>query len=185
MEEKISLLQYYTNGSYIETDKGTEHCYIQEYYDKEFSARQHDSLTILEIGIYRGASLDLWGEYFHKSIIHGIDISESFSIRNKNKNIHTHIANANSVDSLNIFENKTFDYIIDDGSHYVGDQLYVIEYWFDKLKDNGKIIIEDIQSDAACDDLRKLSEKLRRNYKVYDMRYYTNRYDDIIFEVTR
>jgi SAM-dependent methyltransferase len=182
---KTNLLDHYNSHDYAGTDKNNGHCYIQEYYDQEFSPRQHDELRVLEIGIYTGASIDLWGEYFLNSRVDGIDINPHFRLRNLNNNIHTHIVNASSEDALALFDNNTFDYIIDDGSHQIGDQLYVIAHWFDKLKAGGKLIIEDIQNDEYCNQLKFMSEKLGRSYKIFDMRHVTGRYDDVIFEVTK
>jgi SAM-dependent methyltransferase len=185
MQNKISLIDHYNSRSYPGTDKANGHCYIQEYYDNEFSPKQLDKLTILEIGIDTGISLDLWGEYFVNSELHGMDIRDHFTIRNENNNIYTYIMNASDPQTLTKFDDGMFDYIIDDGSHLVNDQLFVVEHWVDKLKVGGKIIIEDIQSDEITNQLCDLAEKLGRNYRVVDMRYYSNRWDDVIFEITR
>ena len=41
------------------SDKGTVHCYIDEWYNSEFTPIRYEKINILEIGINKGDSLIL------------------------------------------------------------------------------------------------------------------------------
>ena len=48
-------------------------------YEELLAARRSAPIKVLELGVYRGASLELWHKYFHSgSTIVGIDIDETF-----------------------------------------------------------------------------------------------------------
>ena len=56
-----------------ESDKGSTHDYINKWYCPEFTPKQNDKLTIVEIGIYRGDFVKLMRKWFVNSRIVGID----------------------------------------------------------------------------------------------------------------
>ena len=60
------------------SDKGTRHNYI-ESYEWLFAPFQNEHITLLEIGVKRGYSLQLWREYFTNATILGIDIKPMVS----------------------------------------------------------------------------------------------------------
>jgi hypothetical protein len=66
----------YTYG----TDKNTIHDYINGFYESGLLPYKEKALDVLEIGIYFGASLKLWREYFINARIYG---GRRFFIRTK------------------------------------------------------------------------------------------------------
>ena len=48
------------NERKYQTDKHTDHHYIQEFYEIEFENLRDKELNVLEIGVWRGDSLKLW-----------------------------------------------------------------------------------------------------------------------------
>ena len=46
-------------------------------YDKHFWQYRDKEITVLEIGVQRGGSLEIWEKYFPKAKIYGIDLSSS------------------------------------------------------------------------------------------------------------
>ena len=56
------------------TDKWTDHHYVQELYEPEFQPFQDKEINFLEIGVLMGESMKLWSKYFPNVNLYGIDI---------------------------------------------------------------------------------------------------------------
>ncbi len=119
-------------------------------YDLEFNYLRGQPVKILEIGVYRGASLKLWKKFFGKEVtIIGIDIDSNCNkFSDPSNNIYVEIGSQSDPEFLNSINNKygPFDLIIDDGSHAVSDQVTSFNSLFlEGLKDGGKYWIEDLE----------------------------------------
>ena len=172
------LTSIYSNYSYPGGwgDKGTAHDYLPTY-EKYMTAT--DSVTVLEIGVMKGHSIKMWNEYFTNSKVIGIDISLSnleFSLDNVFVCDGT---NAEAVDAL--FPGLTFDYVVDDGSHFIDHQLASLDVFLPRMNKGGVYFIEDIAGDEP---LAKIKAKLKgRKYKVIDGRGPTRPPDEIMVAV--
>jgi hypothetical protein len=171
------------------TDKGTYHDYIDGYYNKEFTNREKD-LTILEIGVQEGYSVDLWREWFYSAHIYCIDINRPDYLNRINmlEDVSALNANAFSHDTIMLFINRgiMFDYIIEDGPHTLDTQLFAIEHWTKLLKPAGKLIIEDIQNyDNDIPQIQQACTDNNFNCRIYDLRSNKDRYDDVLVEIAR
>ena len=136
MEVKISeVLNKY------DTDKIWHHHYGNAYDDffKDFD--QQAQLNILEIGTQKGGSLLAWKEYFPNSSVTGIDIIDVVPEKYKKDNVTRIISDIKEWKT-----EKKFDIVIDDGSHYLGDLVYVISQYVIKLNEEGVLIIEDVRN---------------------------------------
>lgn len=196
--DKYSLNGNYHNGMKYDnggTDKNTVHSYIDNFYEEKLSQYKESNISLLEIGIQGGASLKLWKEYFvnAKKIV-GIDISE--------ENVHPDYRNIPEVEYIygdaysdEISEKiTTFDIIIDDGPHSEESQLIFIQKYLPKLNKGGILIIEDVQTVESFDKFIKTFETLfidndeSDNFyelETIDLRNQKNRYDDLIFVITK
>lgn len=174
----------------FKSDKGTTHDYINGYYSNEFTPIRYDNLKILEIGVHRGPSVKLLREWFINSQIIGIDLfydlpeNISDDIR-KMGDIKIIEADAYTQNVLDMFEDNSIDYLIDDGPHTIDSQIYSVKNWFNKVKSGGKLIIEDIQSNSDLNKLIDEVHNLNYEYKVFDLTKNKNRYDDIILEIVK
>jgi hypothetical protein len=107
---------------------------------------------ILEIGVYRGASLDLWKQYFSHpdTAIVGIDIDPACSQFDAPHNKrHVRIGSQNDAAFLKsvVTEFGPFDLIIDDGSHVSSDVIVSFNNLFGPgLKDSGIYFVEDLHA---------------------------------------
>ena len=100
------------------TDKGIDghmytnryELYLESYRDLEFN--------LLEIGVYNGASLKMWKEYFPKANIVSIDIEERCKMYEEDR-INIHIGDQTDTAFLRDVFNTYghFEVIIDDGGH--------------------------------------------------------------------
>lgn len=162
-------------------DKGTNHSYI-EVYEKEMSKTKN--ISLLEIGVQFGHSIKMWQEYFENSWVGGIDITLQYLAFDDLDNVY--LCDGTDKDQIaKILKNRKFDYIIDDASHTLEDQINSFNIFYPKLKKEGKFFIEDIAND---NNLRKIKSHLSSQnveYKIYDLRYVKNRFDDIMIVVTK
>jgi len=106
-------------------------------------------IQMLEIGVDRGGSLQMWRRYLHPaSVIVGIDINPKTSqFDNPAQQIHVRIGaqqDTTFLDSL-ITEFGPFDVIVDDGSHMTSHMVQTFRWLFPKgLASGGVYIVEDI-----------------------------------------
>lgn len=153
-------------------DKGTAHSYI-EIYETELD--KTNDISLLEIGIYQGHSIAMWQKYFVNSEIIGIDIDLSQIKYNLQR-----VIRADATKPIPALTGRQFDYIIDDGSHRLEEQIKSLEALWPQLKIGGKYFIEDILGNKELAQIEaKLKEKLIP-YRVYDCRKLKNRIDDIL-----
>jgi hypothetical protein len=141
----MNLVELYQHFNHV-TDKWGEgnHPYLP-IYENLFSKFKDSENNILEIGVYRGDSLNLWAEYFTNSKIYGIDPDTWQIDLELNPNVQVFKENAYSLDTIKtISKLGKFQVIIDDGSHMKEDQKFVIDHYFDLLTDDGVMIIEDV-----------------------------------------
>ncbi len=117
-------------------------------YEKIFGPLRGTPLKILEIGVYRGASLKLWRAYFHPdSRIVGIDIDTTCArYEDAANNIFVRIGSQADDAFLQavVQEFGPFDLIIDDGSHRSAHMLASFNALFlTGLKPEGIYFVED------------------------------------------
>jgi hypothetical protein len=182
----MTFSEFY-EASDFKSDKGTTHDYINGYYSNEFTSKRNDKLKILEIGVHRGTSMKLLREWFINSKIIGIDpfgdgLPEGIADDIRNMGDITIIQDDGYAQNvLDMFEDNSIDYLIDDGPHALDSQLFAIEYWFKKIKAGGTMIIEDIQNiDRDKEKIDELCFKLGLSYEIIDLRNNKNRYDDVL-----
>ncbi len=117
-------------------------------YEKHFSSFVNKDINVLEIGIAKGGSLNMWKDYFGPNAqIIGIDIDPTCK-QFENENIKVRIGdqkNKKFLQSL-VEEFQEFDLIIDDGSHIMSDIIESFNYLFPKLSKMGCYFVEDLHT---------------------------------------
>jgi hypothetical protein len=117
-------------------------------YDKRFDEVRQKRVSIFEIGVQNGGSLEIWRKYFRNAkFIVGCDINEKCKdLRFKNKEISVVVGDANSdtMEQHVINTCPAFDIIIDDGSHKSSDIVRSFSRYFKYLNHDGFYIIEDL-----------------------------------------
>ena len=118
-----------------------------DYYDEAFSLIRDKELSILEIGVQNGGSLEVYNEYFKnvKSVV-GCDISPKCGdLKFDSKNIEVVVGDIKSDDVLKKITSisETFDIIIDDGSHISSDIIIAFLKYFSLLNPGGIFVVED------------------------------------------
>lgn len=115
-------------------------------YDRYLEPLRNRPVTMIEIGVQHGGSMQMWKRYFHPdSTIVGVDIYPACK-RYEEDGIRVFTGDQSDVDFLAkmIAEIGPVDYILDDGSHLPRHQIASFEYLFRHgLKDGGVYLCED------------------------------------------
>lgn len=165
------------------TDKSTGHSYVPHVYDKFFEPVRNEEISLLEIGTREGDSLRLWDAFFTKAKIYGMDNDATNKFRNvEDKTEKVTIFFGDAYTDEMVAKVSDLDFIIDDGPHTLESQLQCIEMYFDKLKDGGVMLIEDIQKFEYIELLEAKYKEIggTKEVEYYDLRGVKNRYDDIV-----
>lgn len=166
-----------------ESDKGNKCGVCHDYgdfYEKYLNVlKNHDVVFGLEIGIFEGASLKVFEEYFTNVFMVGLDRDDKSYLQTPN--ISTGILDQSNENSLKSFydhctqNNHYFDFILDDGSHHMKDQQITLGYLFPLLKPGGIYIMEDLHTSLADDGFILYDRPLEtKDYKKTTLSYLEN-----------
>lgn len=141
--ELISLAdRHYAPGD--PARKGARHFRV---YGNMFAGLRQSPIALLELGIYRGASLRIWRDYFPKAVIVGLDIEHV----NSPQLPDVHIVQGDQADpaaldlAISAIGGAQFDIIIDDASHLgLKSKASFAHLFHHGLKPSGRYFVEDI-----------------------------------------
>jgi hypothetical protein len=166
-----------TDKGYVEFEKETPYGWRPHsysiYYNALFSHCRKDIKLILECGIGSnnldvesnmttkgkpGASLRVWKEYFDNAQIIGADIDKRILFQeDRISTYEVNQLNPTSIKNMwSKIKHNNFDIIIDDGLHTLEAGLTFFLNSFEKLKEGGIYIIEDVDFSY----LNELKDKL-------------------------
>ena len=118
-----------------------------DVYDRHLEKYKGHDITFVEVGVQNGGSIDMWSKYFGpNSRIFGIDIDPKCAeLKYDNPNVKILIGDQSSPDFWNsvLPEIGNIDVFIDDGGHYMNQQIVTFESIFPKLNPEGTFICED------------------------------------------
>ena len=118
-----------------------------DLYDRYFSKFQGKNVTMLEIGIQSGGSIEMWQHYFGPKLnFVGFDINP-YCKRFERKNVQIFTGSQlNRADLQLLYESiGPVDIILDDGGHTKIMQQNSFEELFGAVKDGGYYVVEDIE----------------------------------------
>ncbi|MBS1927876.1 MAG: class I SAM-dependent methyltransferase [Bacteroidetes bacterium] len=119
-----------------------------DIYDRHFSRFRNREITILEIGVSQGGSLQMWKSYFgNKAKIYGIDVDPRCK-EFEEENIQIFIGSQSDRNFLRKVKKQIppIDILIDDGGHTMKQQIVSFEELFDQVKADGVYLCEDLHS---------------------------------------
>jgi predicted O-methyltransferase YrrM len=160
----------------MKSDKGNVHSYLP-VYEEILAPYRETAKNILEIGLFNGASLLMWEQYFTGKV-YGVDcdVKPHGGMADLTGLIDKHnILIFNAEDPAEVekhFKGIKFDVIIEDAGHHVEQQMNLFNILKDYLADGGLYIIEDLQ------DVR--DKDYFPSFELIDRRYIKHRYDDMI-----
>ena len=131
--------------------------YIDNFYDDFFMKLKNNPITMLEIGVYNGGSIQLWKDYLHfESKIYAGDVNYFNHI----EGTCSVIGDMYSEEQISKFADNYFDLIIDDGPHTFESFVVLMQKYHSKIKYQGTLIIEDIIQTNWVKPLSELSYAL-------------------------
>jgi glycosyltransferase involved in cell wall biosynthesis/predicted O-methyltransferase YrrM len=191
----INILDTYgwsNQSHYLGTDKNSVHSYC-EVYGKYLNDLLDKSGNMLEIGTKTGGSAVLWNKLLPNFNICLLDKQNILEQDNKNRldlskiNYITHVRGAYEEPTRDEIKNlypEKFDFITEDGSHELEDQIRSIDLYLPLLKPGGIMVIEDIQQIEDVEVLLK-TIPAGHTYEYFDLRHVKSRYDDIILVIKK
>lgn len=129
-------------GMKYKTDKAYDHKFC-DFYGENLPK---NIKTVWEVGVFDGASLNMWAEYYPTAEIVGFDIEDKSQLKLL-PNCKTELLDQGDLDMLKkLGERKCIDLIVDDGSHIIDHQIMTFETLFTSLSSGGKYILEDLHT---------------------------------------
>ena len=119
-----------------------------EIYDKYMSKFRGEEITLLEIGVENGGSLEMWKEYFGPKVkIYGVDINPNCKMYEEEQ-IEIFIGSQEDEKFLESLKTKIpkLDIIIDDGGHTMRQQIVTYEQMISHMTDESIYICEDLHT---------------------------------------
>jgi len=152
---------------YFQTDKSSKLHGFTKFYIKHFKIFENKRINFLEIGSATGASAASFVKFFKKSKAFCIDVNLTL-VKYKSKKIRYFGLSISNIKYLNKFiyklyskySVKKFDFIIDDGSHILSDQLKSINFFLKYVKPKGLYVVEDFKFPdyfSRCKDTDELT----------------------------
>ncbi|MFO1525268.1 MAG: hypothetical protein U1F16_04755 [Turneriella sp.] len=141
----ISLEQYFNNNTGRLIHK-YQHYF--DIYERHFQKYRNKKVVILEIGIFQGGSLQMWKKYFgNKAVIYGIDINPKCKAFEE-KNINIFIGSQSDRKFLRYVKRQIpkVDILIDDGGHFMKQQIITFEEMYDHVNEDGIYLAEDLHT---------------------------------------
>lgn len=116
-------------------------------YDELFEKYRTRNLSLLEIGVQNGGSLETWKTFFSEaSVIIGCDVDERCNLLSyDDSRVSVVVGDANQSATINKITSicNNFDIVIDDGSHQSNDILNSFYTYFPLVKPGGIYVVED------------------------------------------
>ncbi|MBH69194.1 MAG: hypothetical protein CMM58_12630 [Rhodospirillaceae bacterium] len=117
-------------------------------YERHLSSYRNKTITMLEIGVSKGGSLQMWQRFLGPiATLIGIDIDPSCA-EHEGDNISVRIGDQSDKYFLQsvVQEFGNPDIVIDDGSHIMSHINASFEYFYPRLPKNGIYIVEDLHT---------------------------------------
>jgi hypothetical protein len=124
------------------TDKATPGHGYTRWYERLFSPLRNTPLTLVEIGIWEGASLRMWRDYFPHATIVGVDNADR-NIQIDNTQV---VISGQDHPSLPALLPTPIDILIDDASHINALTIKTFQNLWRLVAPGGFYIIEDLQT---------------------------------------
>jgi len=177
-----SLQKMYYDRYRARCDKGTRHTYI-EVYEKLFRPYRDTATDVIEIGVFKGGSIDLWTSYFTRATVHGVDVKPCVYAPEQPDRVRLYISDSADGDRLHsaLEPGLMYDVIIDDGCHKLNTQKRTFTNLYPLLKPGGVYVIEDVTGGTPT--IQKLTshcELAGATVHVTDRREIKRQQDDVL-----
>jgi len=162
----IGMKQFTQLGTYA-TDKYWVHGYTRQY-DRHFAHLRDKPVKLLEIGVFRGASLLLWKHAFPRGKIYGLDKNTAMWQKYLKNQRRVKVFVGRQEDDAflqsTIVPAGPYDIIIDDGGHTPDEQLASFKQLWPHVAPGGQYVIEDLHGNYWAKRAKsgpKMMEKIK------------------------
>ncbi len=125
------------------TDKASSTLNYLCKYEYFLSKFRNDEFTLIELGVFKGASIDMWSKYFKKAAVVGVDYDKK-CLQYAGGNKKVIITDLSEIDNLKKLCRLNPTIVIDDASHIWSHQIKALFTLFESLTHGGVYILEDI-----------------------------------------
>lgn len=161
-------------------DKGNIKHQYNRVYEPALEPLRAAPFRMLEVGVFKGASLQAWVDYFPNATFVGVDIFERVDIPKIPILNHPRVSwvqcsstEEPPVELLQIVGDG-FDVIIDDGLHTHDAQRLTFENLIPFLKQSGKYFIEDVWPFDLMNEHEKQHHWIRKHPNDFSDTQYAN-----------
>lgn len=119
-----------------------------DIYDRHLSKHRNQEITVVEIGVFHGGSLQMWKDYFGpKARIVGVDIEPRCKALEESQ-VEVIIGDQGDRAFLRALREEigTVDVLIDDGGHRVEQQIATFDVLFPAVRPGGTYLVEDLHT---------------------------------------
>lgn len=128
------------------TDKASNlHDYLV-HYEQFLSPFRLEAFDMLEIGVLNGASIRMWHDYFPAARIVGVDLKAIELDGDLPRYTFERGSQGDPRFLFDLAKRYSFKFIVEDGSHLWGHQIFTFQTLFPHLENDGIYICEDIQT---------------------------------------
>jgi len=121
-----------------------------DIYEKHFEPFIDREITMFEIGVFEGGSLNMWKYFFgEKCKIVGIDINPDCKKHEDiSREIYVEIGDQSDIDFLKKLITKYGkpDIVLDDGSHVMNHLVTTFNFLYFNMQDEGVYLAEDLHT---------------------------------------
>lgn len=135
-------------GCKYNTDKSSNHHNYLDKYEFFVNKWKKEKVTVLELGVFKGSSTNMWAEYFENGIIYGVDINPNCK-KHEKENVKILIKDLGDENSLEELKMLHPQIIIDDASHFWTHQIKALYHLLPSLESGGVFILEDLGTSFA------------------------------------
>lgn len=140
--ELSEMERFYLTG---EHNRSFKWLHYFEIYNRHFAKYIGKDITIMEIGVNKGGSLQIWKKIFGPGTkIIGVDINPECK-QMEDDQISIYIGNQADREFWQKVKQEIpkLDILIDDGGHYMEQQIVTFEEMFSHVKEDGVYLCED------------------------------------------
>jgi cephalosporin hydroxylase len=134
-------------GLKYQTDKASSYHNYLIHYEEIFTPMRLQDFDMLEIGVYYGASIRMWHEYFPEARIVGVDVNPlDFDTSRLPRFTFIQGNQAEPLFLHQLAQQFNFRLVVDDGGHFWAHQIFTFQTLFPLLAPGSVYVCEDIQT---------------------------------------
>lgn len=129
-----------------DTDKGPQRHLYTERYRRFIGPVRTQLKSVIEIGVHKGASLQLWRRYLPDATIIGLDLEPPPQLNLPGVKVYAGDQSDTALLKTLVDRHGPFDLVIDDGSHIASHICISFDALFPAVRPGGWYVIEDLET---------------------------------------